>query len=1110
MRGRIARLAVSACPAFLLLFSSLQFVRNVVSEPESVGVIISEVAWAGTLHSFHDEWIELYNGGEVLVDLSGWTLHDSSGDLTVTLDGTLEAGEFYLLERTDDSTVSDITADQVYTGNLKNDGETITLLDDAGAVVDTANSAGGSWPAGVASPAYVSMERVSPEANDDDEGWQSNDEITINGADAGGSPILGTPRAPNSSWMPAPDRPDLAVALEAPGTALAGEELPYEIQVVNAGLVDAQGVVITAALAPGLSYVEDDSGLPPDVTQPLRPVWNAGNLDAADTLTFALTATVAPTVESPIVTEIRASSAGEVQLGNNVAQAETVIVPSAPPSILIGALLYDGYEYLDADEAVQLLNMEPITIDLGGWKLTDDESNQGTGAIIDSSVNIGPGQSLWLAKDGAAFTRQFGFAPDVVLDAWPGFANNGDEVLLYGPYGNLVDALVYKDGDTSAGEWLGPAVQPYDGSGLFAEEGQLLFRRRHEGSGLPVADSNRAEDWAHMTADPVEGRRVQYPGWSMERFHQPAVSGGVQTISVAVAPDNAYELVVQQIESAQHTIEIEMLTLENVAIGKALQEAAARGVSVNVLLEGAPVGGIDDHQRYNCRQLEESGGQCWFMIRDDELDIHDRYRYLHAKFMIVDGERALISSENLSPFSLPDDVKADGTWGRRGIVVLTSADAVVGRLSELFADDLAPANHVDLLRWQASHSQYGAPPGGFVPITVTGGTTYTVRYSQPATFDDVNSLSLFHAPENILRKSQGLLALLEEAKAGDTVLVQQLTERHHWGGSADDPHSDPNPRLEAYINAARRGAAVSLLLDSHFGKADDPLSNSATCDYVKRVAAQEHLRLRCAIANPSGLGIHNKMVLLDVDGRGWVSVGSWNGTEQSTKGNREVTVQLQSDEAYKYLADLFERDWPHAVWFPLVTSDFHGPRNYPLISEFLYDPPGSDEAEFIEISNPSSDLVDLSGWSISDAVSPEDFEDLRRFPLGTALAPRTALVVALSAVSFEEQFGFLPDFEILDSSDNVPNLQDDLEWGDPAALLQLGNEGDEILLRAPGGSVVDAVTYGAGAYPGVTSCDLVETAGYSLERLPYWLDTGDCANDFRSWPFPSPGQLPSG
>src|SRR5690606_5456903 len=146
------------------------------------------------------------------------------------------------------------------------------------------------------------------------------------------------------------------------------------------------------------------------------------------------------------------------------------------------------------------------------------------------------------------------------------------------------------------------------------------------------------------------------------------------------------------------------------------------------------------------------------------------------------------------------------------------------------------------------------------------------------------------------------------------------------------------------------------------------------------------LDMGCLLGNPAGLGIHNKMILVEIDGRGWIHVGSLNGTEQSAKGNREVALQVQSDGAYAWLAKMFWGDWPRTVYVPLL-QDTRGRANYPLISEVLYDPPGPDDAEFIEIANPGRLLVDLSDWRLGDAVQPTDFEDMRRFPAGTLLAP---------------------------------------------------------------------------------------------------------------------------
>ena len=75
----------------------------------------------------------------------------------------------------------------------------------------------------------------------------------------------------------------------------------------------------------------------------------------------------------------------------------------------------------------------------------------------------------------------------------------------------------------------------------------------------------------------------------------------------------------------------------------------------------------------------------------------------------------------------------------------------------------------------------------------------------------------------------------------------------HIGATGSNPLDDPNPRLEAYLAAARRGAAVWLLLDAYFDSRTDPVSNHATCQRVNSVARAERLKLYCALGNPAGL-----------------------------------------------------------------------------------------------------------------------------------------------------------------------------------------------------------------------------------------------------------------
>lgn len=67
--------------------------------------------------------------------------------------------------------------------------------------------------------------------------------------------------------------------------------------------------------------------------------------------------------------------------------------------------------------------------------------------------------------------------------------------------------------------------------------------------------------------------------------------------------------------------------------------------------------------------------------------------------------------------------------------------------------------------------------------------------------------------------------------------------------------------------------------------------------------------LQARRGNPTGLGIHSKLVLAQIDGHGWVVAGSLNGGEVSAKLYREVALLVGSDAVYDYLADVFRYDW---------------------------------------------------------------------------------------------------------------------------------------------------------------------------------------------------------
>lgn len=112
----------------------------------NAAVVINEVAWMGGPASASDEWIELYNDGADSISLAGWKLAAEDGAPLISLSGSIPAGGFYIMERTDDDSAPGATADKIYTGDLANVGETLKLLDGDTVIVDTVIG-GSNWEA---------------------------------------------------------------------------------------------------------------------------------------------------------------------------------------------------------------------------------------------------------------------------------------------------------------------------------------------------------------------------------------------------------------------------------------------------------------------------------------------------------------------------------------------------------------------------------------------------------------------------------------------------------------------------------------------------------------------------------------------------------------------------------------------------------------------------------------------------------------------------------------------------------------------------------------------------------------------------------------------------
>ena len=133
---------------------------------------------------------------------------------------------------------------------------------------------------------------------------------------------------------------------------------------------------------------------------------------------------------------------------------------------------------------------------------------------------------------------------------------------------------------------------------------------------------------------------------------------------------------------------------------------------------------------------------------------------------------------------------------------------------------------------------------------------------------------------------------------------------------------------------------------------------------------------------------------------------------------------------------------------PVITEIHYGPADDPVT--------GPVQQEFIEIHNPGDTPVDMSGWTLTDAVT-------YAFPSGTTLNPGAYLCVAQNPAAFQAKFGFLPLGPYVG---------------------KLSNDGDNIVLSNAAGVEKDSVDYKAG-FPWPTSA---KGLGPSIELINPALD----------------------
>ncbi len=543
--------------------------------------------------------------------------------------------------------------------------------------------------------------------------------------------------------------------------------------------------------------------------------------------------------------------------------------PAAAPLFLreVGAPVLIVRVYANAargDEFVELANAGSADVDLNAWSLTDLEAI----ATFPPATWLRIGGRLVATRNATSYAEDTRTAADLTWEQGDGphmgggvlrLADAGDEVLLCDASGTVVDAYVYGTSSYVGPGWTGPPAHAA-GRGVIAS-------RASSGGGWE--DHDDAADWT--------GLRAYRLGQSA--FDPAAVEVGTEPWLLR-SPDDGRGRLLSFLASADHTLEAAVYTLTSDAIASVLADRARSGVHVRVLLEGSPVGGIDDDERRIITALQDAGAEVRTL--SGGLDVVKRYRYLHAKYGIVDGEAVFISSENFGDSGFPPQ----GQDGNRGWSVIVEDLALARQLWEVFEEDFDPSR-------ADSVAATGSGGGELV-------SAEAVLPWYPRPMAGSRWMRLVIAPDTSLA-DDGVLGMM--ASAQERIWIEAFYADDPWGDRA-------NPLLEAAFAAARRGVSVRILLDgSGWSTAEeDATTNDALAAILNDRAGREGLDLEVRVFDPAGPieRIHNKGMV--VDGRAAL-ISSMNWAHGSATENREIGVIVEDPSIAAQVEGTFLQDW---------------------------------------------------------------------------------------------------------------------------------------------------------------------------------------------------------
>ena len=793
----------------------------------------------------------------------------------------------------------------------------------------------------------------------------------------------------------------------------------------------------------------------------------------------------------------RSKVAGLAALATVLGCLATTVVATSPANaaatdVVINEMMYHAVSDLDGDDYLELYNGGTTVVDMSGWSFS------GITLVLPAGTSIAPGGYLVVAKDAVQFQATYGFAPAAVYGG--NLSNSGETVALKDNTAATIDSVSFLDVD--------PWPVKADGTGPSLELVDATL------------ENNDSLNWAAATntagRTPGAANSVRRTGLGPRIANvtpsttSPA-AGQAVTVTATITGQNSAVLRYRSDFNAEQTA---TMTPNGDGTYSATIPGAAAGHLLRYRIQATnanattSVPRTDDTIVYRGVVAQDSVTSAlpilrWFIADADYNAITgsptaDIVRTAVLAYGTTVYDNVLVNIRGQGSESTPKpnwkfEMAKNHDLDMPGLLVepvdefamqADYSDVAHGR-SILGFDAFQRAGVINTQVFPVRTQRNGAFQGIYNYLDLFDGT-----WREREGYDDNQ---FFKANINAFDSSIPLANRRFEKKApddGNYAPLQQFLDGVALTGTAERNFMAGNADLPQLINYAAVTAIIQHVDSStkNFYLAQDPATNRWSmlpwdldhtfgnkCCFIQSsfvTPAEPGDRINpimeALLATPQWRDMYFRRVRTLVNDL--LATGRMEALYDAKVGVAQPDIALDYaqwfyDETESYTTQRSRLFNGIAARRTVFAADSRVPGNQPaapdiVIDEIQHSPTGGDTAEFIELYNPGSQAIDLSGWTLTGGAT------LSVQP-GTVILPHATMTFVSSDPTFRTTYG-------------ATVFVGDRYTGKLPATGTL-------TLTRPDATVADTLTYGGAGWP-------VPTSGQSLELTNLAGDNNDPAN----------------